>query len=318
MRSSKARPGSRPTESTQLRNASNCTPGGAAEQSCKTYTVGQCPVCGAGHAHATVTTNAPPYGRTLLNCYKCGSGYDSYAHEVADCIGVSIGDLLRDPIRYLRPFIADDARAVGRGGQACPAPLGDISAFHRRLLAEPARLGHLTDERGLWRETIVSHRLGWDGRSFVIPVTFGGVLQTVVRYRPWRQKRRYVVLRGRGSWPYPEVPAGRAVVLVAGIMDALVARQHGLPAVTMTCGKTLPQDWALSFGASKRVAVMYDSGEEASAARSVEMLRPYVSSAWVVPLPLPPGDDVADWFVRYGRTPDELLELVRRAQKGTR
>jgi hypothetical protein len=71
------------------------------------------------------------------------------------------------------------------------------------------------------------------------------------------------------------------------------------------------------------VAVIFDVGEQAEKAadRAVELIRDSRGfdegsvEAWPVRLPLPhEGDDLGDWFCKYGRTGDELMQLIRTAR----
>jgi hypothetical protein len=98
------------------------------------------------------------------------------------------------------------------------------------------------------------------------------------------------------------------------MMDALLGRQSGLPTVTSTAGAAVGRALFERF-ADRRVAVVFDAGEESRAERVArELTVANARSAWVVPLPLPEGGDVADWFVKYGRSRDELIELIREAR----
>ena len=69
----------------------------------------------------------------------------------------------------------------------------------------------------------------------------------------------------------------------------------GVPAVTATTGSAFPEKLAGAF-AGRPVAVCFDAGEEALAARAMEKLNAAGATAWVVPLPLPDKDDLGDWF----------------------
>jgi hypothetical protein len=185
----------------------------------------------------------------------------------------------------------------------------------RALRRSRRGMAYLCRHRGLARAQIVAYGLGLMGRhpypSYLFPVRGeGGELLTVVKHSPWADQR-YDVPRGSQAALYPSLPRGQAVVLVAGMFDALLARQHGLPAVTTTCGARLPSELATRF-AGKRVAVVFDAGEEDKADRAVERLP---CEAWAVRLPLPEGDDVAAWFAKYGRTREELLHLIQEAKR---
>jgi hypothetical protein len=275
-----------------------------------TLTLAECRVCGAGYGHATVTIT--DYGRTLLNCYRCGAGFDSYVDELAGELGITVGALLSDPLTHLAPWLDDGARATRR---KAPAPLPDHRALRRAcaaLWADAGRLAYLTQDRGLHRSTVRRYRIGFDG-CYTFPVFRHARTVNIVDHRPWSHPR-YVAARGHPAALYPNLPAGQAIVLVAGMMDALTGRQHDVPAVTTTCGTSLPEHLVARFN-GRRVAVVFDAGEEDAAERAVHKLRAAgAASAWVVPLPLATGGDVNDWLVTHGRSRDELLVLIREAR----
>jgi hypothetical protein len=146
------------------------------------------------------------------------------------------------------------------------------------------------------------------------------------RWRPPRGSAGHPFgIRGRvvenGCLPlYPNIPEGDTWLLVAGEWDALAARLHDLPAVTGLCGKLWMPQWdRCAFG--KRIAVMYDRGEEHAARTTVAHLNDIgAAEAWFVGLPLlEHGADVEEWFRGrkwggYGRSARELIEIIREAR----
>jgi len=166
--------------------------------------------------------------------------------------------------------------------------------------------------RGLHRPTIDRYQLAADGKAIVFPLYADGKLINAVWHRPW-YALKYQAAKGHAAALFPDLPEERGVVLVAGMFDPLVARQHGVPAVTTTCGAVLPRHLAERF-AGKRVAVCYDAGEESQAERAVGVLAGVGAVAWPVSLPLPPGGDVADWFLS-GRSRRDLYRLIAEARR---
>lgn len=196
-----------------------------------------------------------------------------------------------------------------------PAPLPTQQALRdaqRALWRHARRRGYLTRTRGLTRAYIRRYELGYFG-GWVMPVRAeSGELLTVVTHCPWLESGhgRYKVPDGSRAALYPTVPRGEAVVLVAGMFDALIGRQFGLPTVTTTCGALVPPELVEPFR-DKRVAVVFDAGEQREAESVVGRLP---CEAWAVDLPLPEGGDVSDWFVKYGRSRAELLQLIIEAR----
>ena len=106
-------------------------------------------------------------------------------------------------------------------------------------------------------------------------------------------------------------------MLVAGICDVGLGWQEGLPVVAATSGSAFPAALVAAFS-GKRVAVAFDVGEEALAEIAAAKLVAAGAEAWVVSLPMPEkGDDLTDWFVKYGRTAGDLLRVAARARRAT-
>ena len=290
------------------------TPSAAAQPA--TY-VGECVVCGAASGHFTLTVHPSkgPSG-TLMFCYKCGRDWDvPYARRLAEELEISLGELLAHPLRHLEPWLDSAAEPVRRKPAGRLPPEIALRRAVERLRGDETAMRHIVGVRGLTRLTVRSYGLGFAAGEYWFPVRHRGRLVNLVRHVPGDDPP-YRARSGQDTASlYPNMPSGQAVLLVAGIFDALLARQHGLPAVTTTCGKTLPDHLAVRFK-GKRVAVAYDSGEEEAAYASVKKLRAVgVSSAWVVSLPLPEGGDVADWFVKFNNTKEELVAQITAARE---
>lgn len=216
-----------------------------------------------------------------------------------------------DPLRWLAPLGATAARPLA----PAPVPTPDeVEEWHQRLRRNRKARRYLRS-KGLDWELVKRHRIGWDGSHVVLPV-FGRrwVIVNALRVRPGQKARG---LRGRGSQLYPHPPREDSfVVLVAGVWDALLLRQHDLPAVSTTTGASLPEHLREAFSGC-RVAVVYDVGEECAATRTArQLVDAGAAEAWSVALPLPDkGDDTSDWFVKYELTANELLRRIRRARR---
>lgn len=213
-----------------------------------------------------------------------------------------------------------------------PAPL-PTQAWLRRAGAavqdNPDRLRQLLRERGLTGDTAAQFGVGWDGlaEAWTLPVydARGKLVNCVWRpprggsmywkgFRIGRPRRVTGRTAERGELPlWPRVPDRKAWLLVAGEWDCLAAIQAGLPAVTGLCGCRWLDAWNQD-AIGRRIAVLYDRGEERAAALTVERLQ-FTAEAWRVELPRADeaGFDVCDWF-QSGRTADELIKLIRRAR----
>jgi hypothetical protein len=219
-----------------------------------------------------------------------------------------------------RPFLAG---AIERRRSDRPDPLptdASIDGWAAGLLSRPERLAWLTDERGLSVATIERLRLGWDPdrRTYCIPIfdKRGRVVNLMRR----RQEGPARGLAGRGKtnrgmqlYPYP-VPRGRRLLLCGGLLDAPLARQHGLPAVTSTHGvRSWMPSWDRYF-VGRIVAVCFDVGEEQAAAKRAQALSDAgarrVCAVRLADTGMKKGEDITDWFMKYGCTADELESSI--------
>ena len=231
--------------------------------------------------------------------------------------------------------------STGPEREADPLPSrGSVAGWHSRLLSEDGPLDYLLNERGLTERTLRKHQIGWDGEAITIPVFNVRDRDELVNLRrrrwpdPWFDRRkdkevRYRGLRGRtmengGIQPYPSIPKLGRLVLCAGEFDALILRRHKFPAFTVTSGAATK--WSKAWDtliAGRLVAVMFDADEsEESAAESrAAELRAAGAKAWPVYLSrtgLGPKEDATDWFVKHGRTAENLSEVIRAARRPPR
>lgn len=274
-----------------------------------------CPECGheTGYVKPRASGDTPSIG-----CYTsgCGEGGD-YLRALAAAYNAPNGaTILADPWSWL-----DVRPAANREPEPLPPPVL-LRAWARALASHVEATEYLHRERGLTDATVRAAGLGYDGRALVIPAYAAGRELGTVKRRywpdPWRVERggKQVFkrgLRGHPSVLYPDAPPG-GWLLCEGELDALLARQHGLPAITSTAGTGWRPDWdALVVG--RRVAVAYDSGSTEATASRVAALRAAGADAWPVNLGLSPGQDLTDWFVTYGRSSGALRALVRCERK---
>lgn len=290
-----------------------------------------CPSCGRPDFNATYSAKygAPEW---LLGCWTAGCpGNDLGA--LAELVGAPDGGTLKeDP----RPYLAERGHSGPgrRGGRPEALPTAaQLAGAQARLWADANALAYLRG-RGLTDKTVHRAELGYaefHGRpaAFWLPVRNGrgGLLTLKERYWPelWNG-RKSRTLGGRGSHLYPALGAEQHVVLAAGELDALVTAQEfaaagieSVAVVTPTTG-TQVRDDLLEELAGRRVALVYDVGEEAAAEGNAGRLQEAgADRAWAVPLGLPnEGDDLTTWFVTYRRTADELRRLIRRAGRAGR
>ena len=277
--------------------------------------------------------------RYLIGCWSCdadGLSGGDWLRAVAEAVGAPGGGaLLDDPERWLAPYINGTSR---RGRPAELPSLALVAGWRQALQSDKPALRYLRWDRRLNIRAIRACKLGYGQApgpyrvwpAFTLPVFVAPDELINVRKRFWPKQPlgadggpiKYVGLRDRGSHLYPSLPPacpnlrGLDALLVAGEFDAIVARQRRLPAVSSTCGAKLPNALVQTLvGAARRIAVLFDVGEEQAAEQAVVKLRDAGASAWTVDLPMKhKGADLSDWFAAGGSR-DELLGMIQCARR---
>ena len=136
----------------------------------------------------------------------------------------------------------------------------------------------MTKQRGLSDETIRSYHLGYAGDGVMYPVFVYSQLCDVRTYNYNRQEGEPKIRSRKGAspllFPFDDwINDKRDTLLCAGENDALLARQLGFNAVTVTAGEgNFPKLFAKLFS-KKRVDICYDCDEAGrKGARSVAFI----------------------------------------------
>jgi DNA primase len=285
-------------------------------------------------------------------CYRCNVGGDAIRF-VERIERVAFRDAV-ERIRLASPTHVVSARPLSnpRGGRPprsparLPAPgaveLASLSAavtfYHQRLLATPAALAYLV-QRGLTRETIAAHRLGYvpgegltaELRRRGLPLTAAsrlGLLSPGGRERlagrvviPELRRQEPIWLIGRliepngarpkyFGLPGPKPLLGReaasaepVVWVTEGVVDWLVLRQWGLPALALVGTHIRPDQLAALRRFRQLLLVLdNDAAGRAATAHLVAALGPRALA-----VDLPSVKDVADLAV----LPDGRDRLLR-------
>jgi hypothetical protein len=290
--------------------------------------LGECPVCGSAGKlviEPRHTPGRPPYFVICRTATCKGLGSGEWLRAVADLVDAPGGwDILDSPLEYLSAYL----EATSQGGAAQQPPsLASVDGHASRLWTEPDPLAYALNVRGMSEETLRREQIGWDGKAFTFPIyDANGELVNWIR-RPWPNApagAKYIGLRGHnrhngGVELYPRpLPRGSWLV-IEGLWDALLGRQHGLKAVTSTHGvDTFLPEW-LPLVRSRRVAVMYDVGAETVMHRRVAQLREAGADAWPVQLAkvLRRGKDLSD-ALTGGWTADALAAFIKSEREAAR
>lgn len=145
----------------------------------------------------------------------------------------------------------------------------EVEHWHRRLRRDRPARKSLQDERGLYPETLRRAMIGYDGKTYKIPV-FGPHrrLWNVRNYDPHPINGRSKIWNTRGMgdariYPFSvleRAKLGDDVFFLEGEWDSLLSLQHGQRAVTRTdgAGKPWNEDWTEHF-AGLRVFTCHDA-----------------------------------------------------------
>lgn len=274
-----------------------------------------CPgVCGAPF-DVTWTGSDFLVGSFSAKCPRAGE----CLHSLAAAAGTTAGHIKSNPLQHLAPWLDGGRRAVRHPVK--PPSEATVAGWRSALLASPEALRYLIERRGLTLETIERYELGYDRDADA--VTFSvrdedGELVNVKRrfLNSSAQPKSMGLARPAALYPV-RVLAGdpQALVVCEGEVDALLLNQHGISAVTSTAGTHWNPEWDAHV-VGRQVAVLYDAGVvsyDNAEARAEGFRLAGARDAWPVDLTLAgfqKGEDVGDWFVKYGRSADELRRYI--------
>lgn len=106
------------------------------------------------------------------------------------------------------------------------------------------------------------------------------------------------------------------IVVTEGELDALLLNQQGIPAITTTAGAGAPFERFVDSFRGKTVYFCFDCdrpGKEGAKKAAETLARQEDITVYVMDLGLDEGEDVTDFFVKYGRTKDDFLSLMKQA-----
>jgi hypothetical protein len=198
-----------------------------------------------------------------------------------------------------------------------------ITAHHNQLMATESVVEALSEKRGLTRETMKTHTIGWDGGRYFIPIrnTEGRCLN-IRRYRLGKGKPQDKMISWRQGfgqarlWPMEALDTD-VVWLVEGEMDCLLGMQVGINAITTTGGAgTWKEAWNELFK-GKTVYICYDRDEagRVGSHHIAHQLLPYAKEIHIVQIPItePVGADLTDYLHGHGHGKDDLRQLAKDA-----
>jgi len=181
------------------------------------------------------------------------------------------------------------------------------------------------EDRGWSDETARTAHLGYyntDPRGEVITIPLAdnrGIYNLKRKYLDGK-KPKYMAIDGRPHRLYPGDPTDEHVITCEGEPDALILRQHGFDAVTCTAGVWGWNDRFLADHAWKfegrDVSILFDAGwQEFELAEKLANQLKTAGARVAVAVDLTfaqmrPGEDVTDFFVKYGGDANELDKFI--------
>lgn len=192
---------------------------------------------------------------------------------------------------------------------------------HRRL---PRRLWRKLREAGFPDDLIHRRLIGWDGKRITVPVfsrdrKFLGFefLTDPLEERGFKEVAhlRYYPARLYGFETLEARPA--RVILVQGVWDRLVLESRGFKAVGIIGDPhAFRVEWHSDLQAIGQVFVCFKKG--GAGHRAAARVSEIVHHARLVELPveLPAGAGVSDYFLSLGRSRDDFLKLLLKESQG--
>jgi hypothetical protein len=208
-------------------------------------------------------------------------------------------------------------------------PKEKIVEFQAALLSNKDALEPYIKKRGFTEDTLIKFNLGWDEKiqRYTIPVyDETGNCVDIRRYKinPAEGEAKILSVKGYGGkrlYPlavFSEVSThpGATIVICEGEHDAIILNQHGIPAVTSTCGATSWDEEWNSYFLGMNVVLIFDCDKagDAGAARVTKMLSGTAATVKRVGLGLEESEDITDFFVKYGRQVIDLEVLISEAK----
>jgi 5S rRNA maturation endonuclease (ribonuclease M5) len=172
---------------------------------------------------------------------------------------------------------------------------------------------------GLTEETAELLQVGYNGEGIDFPVFIYGDLLDVRNYVPGRKPAKVMSQRKAKNLLVPfDIwrQDDRPTLLCAGEKDMAIARQMGFNALTFTGGEqAFPKLFKASFK-GKKFFICYDNDQAGheGARKIASMLKDCGAIPYVVTghysVCTGKGEDIHDFFIKYGRTGNDLQRLI--------
>jgi DNA primase len=199
----------------------------------------------------------------------------------------------------------------------------DLTALARRFHNDlPDRVRQYLNGRGIPDEMIDLNLIGWNGWRITIPILAdNGKVDFFKQAKDPDDKSDSPKMV---AWPkghlelfgWENLKDASHVIICEGEFDRLVLEANDFKAVTSTAGaRAFKKEWAKAFESIPNVYVCFDNDEPGrEGALRIGRLIP---QSKIVKLPdeVGQGGDITDFFVRLGRSREDLLKLLEEAQQ---
>lgn len=235
----------------------------------------------------------------LWKCFSCGAAGDVYQfYQEVHKVGFN------------------EAKLAIEGLSKPPIPWETVDKYKTILKNTEFRKKFLLEKRGLTEETIEKFNIGHDAERYTIPIPdHTGAIVNIRRYDPNAKGPDKVKnLKDRGMLRlFPWVNINKEnILLVGGELDAILANQKGLNAMTSTSGEmSWSQSWDRLFK-DKIVWICYDNDETGikGSNKVAHKLVKVAEEVKIIKLPVNEGEDITDYFVNHGYTLEDFMKLV--------
>lgn len=189
------------------------------------------------------------------------------------CFGCSEGGSPEEFIEKYLEISSDMASYINtyyEKNNHLPTPTNEeVEEYHRELLSQPAVIEYFS-EHGVDIEVLKKYKIGWENNRIIFPIYSRRNRSFVINLRKYippgsaRSKKtpKVIHLPNLGTplyYPY-EAFDEEDIVIVEGEKDCIVARAHGINAITSTGGSSFNENQLYLFK-DKNVFVMSDSDE---------------------------------------------------------
>ena len=205
-------------------------------------------------------------------------------------------------------------------------PMTVVDDYHKTLINNTSLMQAVTNSL-FSKDTILKFKLGFDAKRqcLTIPIIEDDQCYNIKLYNR-KTKPKYFSYRDAEGNTYGEarlwglniLKNSQTILICAGEKDRMIAIQHGFAAV---CGTTGEECWHSRWNPhfkDKTVIIIYDNDRAGrNGAKKVAEQLAHITTVKVVdlsPICTGEGEDLHNFFVKYGKTPDELKTIINKTE----